>query len=260
MHNQSGLVPQVSVYAIDEATNPNAATTLAAVSHGVTHTGTSRRSRLTNREHMMLYSSHRRSGLVLVLVALSLTVLLGIVAIALDGGLLLDQRRCLQSAADAAALAAAIDLYKNYQTNNGLDPGGTAKASALSIANINGYTNNGTTNTVSVSIPPGSGNYAGKAGYAEVIIQYNQQRAFSAIFGSGNLAVSARAVAAGLLKPLTAGIIVLDPTSAGALTLNGNPSLTLNESGAIIVDSNNAATLQEPPSRAMPPLPHLSST
>lgn len=188
----------------------------------------------------MLHCTRRRSGVVIVLVALCLTAMLGIVAIALDGGLLLDDRRRIQAAADAAALAAAIDLYKNFPSNKGLDPNGTARASALSIANLNGYNNNGTTNTVTVSIPPGAGNYAGKAGYAEVNIQYNQQRAFSAIFGSATLPVSARAVAGGLLKPLNTGIIVLDPTSQGALNTVGNATIDIT-SGPVIVDSSNAA-------------------
>jgi Flp pilus assembly protein TadG len=69
----------------------------------------------------MVHASKRRSGAVIVLVALCLIAMLGIVAISLDGGFLLDQRRRLQSAADAAALAAAIDLYINYPTNNGLE-------------------------------------------------------------------------------------------------------------------------------------------
>ena len=46
----------------------------------------------------------------LVLFALSLTMLLGMVALALDGGNLLARRRRLQSAADAAALAAVAYL------------------------------------------------------------------------------------------------------------------------------------------------------
>lgn len=187
-------------------------------------------------------TSERRRGIVVVLVALCLTVLLGITAIALDGGLLLDQRRRLQAADDAAALAAAVDLYKNYALNNGLDKGGTAKSSALSIAAINGYNNNGTTNSVTVNIPPGSGNYAGQAGYAEVVVQYNQQRSFSAIFGSSNLPVTARSVARGQWVSVNAGIILLDPGATGALSAVGNASLKVNN-GSVIVDSTSASAV-----------------
>src|SRR6516165_7103865 len=105
----------------------------------------------------MWHNTKRRRGVVLVLLAICLTAMLGIVALAVDAGLIMDQRRRAQSAADAAALAAAVDLYKNYATNKGLDPGRTAKSSALSTAALNGYNNGGTTNSVTVNIPPGSG-------------------------------------------------------------------------------------------------------
>src|SRR5690349_10011994 len=155
----------------------------------------------------MRLRSTRRRGVVVVLVVLCLTALISIAAIALDGSLLLDQRRGAQAAADAAALAAAIDLYKNYPTNNGLDPNGTARASAFSVAAANGYKNDGTTSLVGVHIPPGSGNFAGKPGYAEALVTVNQQRGFSQIFGGGTIPIKARAVAGGLLKPLDKGII-----------------------------------------------------
>ena len=51
-------------------------------------------------------TTSQRHGAVLALVAVSLAIILGIVAIALDGGLLLDARRRVQAAADAAVDAA----------------------------------------------------------------------------------------------------------------------------------------------------------
>lgn len=142
----------------------------------------------------MRYGSKKRRGMIAVVVAVSLVVVFSVAAIALDGGLLLHNHRMVQSAADAAALAAANDLFANYNANQGADPSGTAKASALSTAKANGFNNDGETNTVTVNIPPRSGNFKGKAGYAEVIIQFNQKRGFSSIFGSGDLPVTARAV------------------------------------------------------------------
>lgn len=188
----------------------------------------------------MLYNGQPRRGVVIVLVAICLMALLGIVAIALDGGLLLDDRRRLQSAADAAALAAAVDLYKHYTTNNGLDKDGTAKASALSIAALNGYNNDGTSNIVTVNIPAKSGNYAGRPGYAEVSIQYNQQRGFSAIWGSSTIPVTARAVARGQWLSLDYAIILLNPTARGSLQASGNATLTVS-GGAVIVNSTDPA-------------------
>jgi hypothetical protein len=149
--------------------------------------------------------------------------MIGVAAIALDGGLLLDNHRRVWAAADASALAAADDLFRNYRTNKGLDPSGTATASALSTAAANGYSNDGVNSVVTVNIPPKSGSFVGKAGYAEVIIQFNQKRGFSGIFGSGNLPVTARAVAAGF--PGKIGILILHPHIQGALEIRGNVNL-----------------------------------
>jgi hypothetical protein len=173
-----------------------------------------------------------------------LTALLGVVAITLDGGLLLDDRWRGQAAADSAALAAAADLYGNFNQYQGLDKTGSAQKSALSVAAANGYSNDGTTSTVTVNIPPLTGDHAGKAGYAEVIVQYNQARNFSAIFSlfnknaTGTIPVTARAVARGLMQANSgAGIIVLDPTAQHALDVTGGGSVMV-KSGPIIVDSN----------------------
>jgi Putative Flp pilus-assembly TadE/G-like len=180
----------------------------------------------------------RRRGVVAVVVAMSMTMILGFVALVLDGGLLLDNHRSTQAAADAAALAAASDLYQHYGSNNGNDPSGTAAASALSTAAADGYTNDGTTSVVQVNIPPVSGSFSGRPGYAEVIVQYNQPRNFSAIWGSGAMPVSGRAVARGLWTAFGNGIILLDPTKKGSLDMTGNGNLTLN-GASIIVDSDN---------------------
>ena len=86
----------------------------------------------------MLYLTHsaaneKRRGTVAALVAVTITLLLGIVAITLDGGLLQDNKRRVQNAADGAALAAATVIYKNYpsiESSGVADPGGYAADAA----------------------------------------------------------------------------------------------------------------------------------
>ena len=56
-------------------------------------------------------SGARRRGISLVLVVVSLVALLGVLALSLEGGLLLSERRTAQATADAAAMAAAADFY-----------------------------------------------------------------------------------------------------------------------------------------------------
>jgi hypothetical protein len=192
----------------------------------------------------VMVNSKRRCGAVAVVVAVSLTAMLAIVAIVLDGGLLMDDRWHAQAAADAAALAASGDLYANYQSNLGLDLSGTAAKSALTTAKANGYNNDGITNTVTVNIPPLSGDHVGAPGYAEVIIQFNQARNFSSVYSlfnggaTGAIPVKARSVARGLMQANSgAGIIVLNPSAAKALDATGNGSVSVT-SGSIIVNSN----------------------
>jgi hypothetical protein len=199
----------------------------------------------------MRNKSEKRLGAVAAVVAICLVALISVVAISLDGGLLLDSRRRVQAAADAAALAAADDLFLNYGANNGLDPSGTAKASALATAAANGFKNDGDANGVNnpseanksyvvVNIPPvnpapWSGDHAGMSGYAEVIITFYQQRYFSGIFGSGNLPVSARAVAQGARGKI--GILILHPHLQGALEIRGN--VNLQNYGQLYSNSDN---------------------
>ncbi len=69
--------------------------------------------------------SHRvrsRRGNALAVTAVGLIPIIGVLAIVLDGGLLMIERRHAQAVADAAAYAAAGSLYKNYSTDKGLDP------------------------------------------------------------------------------------------------------------------------------------------
>jgi hypothetical protein len=152
----------------------------------------------------------------------------------------LENRRRVQAAADAAALAAADDLYINTPRNTGMDLPKTADQVARNIATANGYTNDPSgPATVVVNIPPLSGKFTGQAGYAEVIITYQQPRYFSGVIGTGTVAVKARAVARGQWVPFNNGIIILDPTSSGSLSANGNGNLKVLGS-SIIVNSNNS--------------------
>jgi hypothetical protein len=186
-----------------------------------------------------------RRGAVVVLVAVCLAVILAFVAIALDGGGLLERRRQAQATADAAALAAAEDLFRNYPKNKGLDPDGTAIARALAIAAANGFSGDGTQSTVTVRMSPQAylgGPNEGKTlpkGYVEVSVEYNQPRYFSAMLGSGNIAVPARAVARGKWEPSYVGIHVLDLHGSAALKASGESFSSVT--GASVIVNSDAA-------------------
>lgn len=184
-------------------------------------------------------SAPRRPAKVVVLVALSLTGMVGVTALAVDGGVLLDDQQQLQAATDAAALSAATDLFVNYPTNQGADPKGTAAQSAQTTAAANGFTNGNNGATVTVNIPPQSGTFSGQAGHVEVLIHYQQKRYFSNIFGNGSIAISARAVARGMQKPYAnAGILLLDPSGSGAYNNQGNGTIVTG--APILINSSSS--------------------
>src|SRR5262249_34675264 len=136
----------------------------------------------------------------------------------------------------------------HYQTNHGQDINGTAAASALAIAKANGYSNDGAQSMVTVRVSPAqpvqgdptitdsSGNL--KPGYAEVTVQYNEPRFFSALWGQGTIPIHARAVARGTWSVIVDGILLLDPSGTGALTAKGGGSFTVT-GASIVVNSGD---------------------
>jgi hypothetical protein len=163
-----------------------------------------------------------------------------VVALAVDGGMLLTERRRAQATADAAAMAAACVLYDYYPVDFGQGNVGNPSGAALAVASANGYTNDGVTSSVTVNIPPQSGIYAGLPSYAEVIVTYYQGRAFSSFLGTGTMPVRARAVSRGAWTDGNVGVLVLNYSGKGTLSDQGNGAFT--ESGAkVIVNSNSTS-------------------
>jgi Flp pilus assembly protein TadG len=186
----------------------------------------------------------RRRGAVAVLVALLLVVLLGITALVLDGGYARENVRRVQGACDAAALAAANQLFIHYPqivTSHywNYDPGGAAVTAGLANAATNGFPNDGNHSIVYVHVPPWTGPFAGRPGYASVGITYYQNRAFSRIWGAAAIPVRARAVARGRWSDSGKGIILLDPTSRASLNASGGGTIRVTGGAGVVVDSNH---------------------
>lgn len=194
-------------------------------------------------------SGSRRDGTVVVVAAVSMIAILSVVALSLDGGMMMDQRRQIQSASDAAALAGCDDLYSKWYTNKQYNPyygmdypqgtAGTARAAAMNAAKKNGFEDGVNGCTVIVNIPPKSGDHINLNGHVEVIISHNQKRFFSKIFGSSDVPIGARAVARGFRSSIQNAILVLNPTQKDAFNAGGNGAVTITGS-PIQVNSNNA--------------------
>ena len=188
-------------------------------------------------------SGSRRRGISLVLVVVSLVALMGVLAISLEGGLLLAERRNALATADAAAESAAADLYYHHYVNFGKDSAGTGKATALYVANLNGYDNDGVKNKVTVNIPPLSGPNVGRDSYVEVIVEYYHTRGFSALFGADKVPVRARTVAIGKPTAGEFGVLVLDPTLKSAFNANGGGNITVREVPVIVNSTSSEGSI-----------------
>jgi hypothetical protein len=85
---------------------------------------------------MLQYDARSRIGQVLVTVALALLVLVGIVALAVDGGNVYAERRKMQNAADAGALAGARALCLEHASTSVVET--TAQEYAIGLNGAHG--------------------------------------------------------------------------------------------------------------------------
>lgn len=153
----------------------------------------------------------RRSGKVLVLLAVLLPTLIGITGMVIDSGVMMSECRNLQHAADAAATAAAMKLSLGH-------------GAGVAVSTANDVVQNGNEMGeagVTVNIPPTSGPYAGAADHVEVFAEQQYESHLMRVFDGGiGRTMRARSVAG--VRDATAGaaIVILDPDPAD-LTLGG---------------------------------------
>lgn len=178
--------------------------------------------------------SHRRQGIMVVWLVLALAAIIGVVAIGLDGGRLLSERQHVQASADASALAAANSLFKGNSA-------GAATNAAIQMAASNGIANDGTNSVVTVNIPPLQGDFAGKAGYTEVIVSNRLNAAFSLIFGYNGLTVTARAVARGVMTGEVKGVYALQSSGADGVHVHDKGSINVVNAPVYVNSTDKSA-------------------
>src|SRR6266508_4260292 len=190
-------------------------------------------------------------GQALVLIALAAIGLFAVTGLAIDGGAKFSDRRHAQNAADAAALAGALD-WGNQSADPVYDADGNLasplnwKLKSLNIADQNGY--HGSTDVEvylcsehDASCGPG---YAGSAQYVQVILTSYVKTYFARVIGIYQTQNTVQAVA--LAKrggPLYEGnsIVALNPHSScpGSLLVGGTGTITL-DGGGILVNSSSS--------------------
>jgi uncharacterized membrane protein len=135
--------------------------------------------------HPVTASRSKQSGAVLLIVALGITVLLLFAGLALESGMLQLNTLRLQTATDAAAIAAARELARgNLQA---------MEAAARNDSALNGYPLS-PSNRIALYHPPRSGHYAGDASAVEVVASHSGAALLMALSGHRTTRVSARAV------------------------------------------------------------------
>ncbi len=174
-----------------------------------------------------------QSGSVLVYTALAMPVLLGVAGLSVDVALWHAQKRLVQTAADSAAVAGALELMRRQDAP---DYG----AAALHDAETNGY-NAAAGDAITVNYPPASGGYAGQTDAVEVTITRPIDGFLSGIVFSGMAQVSGRAVASADINDTC--VWALDPSSSAAVQVAGNAQVNLG--CGLFVNSSDSEALKQ---------------
>lgn len=164
-------------------------------------------------------SGFRKSqdGNTAIMFALTLPIVVGAAGLGVETGYWYFMDRELQTAADVAAYAAAVEK-RGGSTNSNID------AAALSEAEAHGF--NHATGSITVNHPPTSGTHQNSSS-VEVILSMPAERFFSAIYSTEEVTLHARGVAS-YSSGGDACILGLDPTAAGTVTFTGNALTMIN--------------------------------
>jgi Flp pilus assembly protein TadG len=183
-----------------------------------------------NRRGAMKYVEQfaEDSGQTLVVVALCMGVIMGFLGLAIDVGRLRYDQRNLQTAADAAAVAAGLEIRICGNKPNCA----AMQAAATAALNENGFTGStlltncasstSTDLTLTVNSPAcalGSNDpNTGKNNYVEVVVAKTERTYFARVLGFDNVKINARAES----ERAVGGpcIYALDPSGSSAITID----------------------------------------
>ena len=177
-----------------------------------------------------------RSGTSAVVIALSMTGLLGLAGLGTEVGMWYVSKRTMQAASDSAAFSAAMAKYNGESQT-------LFTAEAKSITGSYNFVDGTNNVTVTVNNPPTKGNYTADSNAIEVIITQQQPLVVSGLFLSGPTTVGTRSVAL-TGTPGTGCVLALDGASIDDIFNNGN--VNINLIGCDIYDnspSSSALTL-----------------
>ena len=189
-----------------------------------------------------------RRGSVAIQIGILMTVLIGMAGLGTEIPFLMFKHRQMQTAADSAALSAAVALSQGY-------PAITTEANGVAAAL--GFVNGTGNVTVTVNNPPKSGNYTSNSSAVEVIVTQPQTLKMAGLLGVSQYNLTARAVALSGSGSSTYCMLALDPIGSGwamaGVGLWGGVQLwmsgcgmAVNASGAGALTLSSGGTLAAP--------------
>jgi hypothetical protein len=166
-----------------------------------------------------------KSGAAMIYVAFALPVLLGVAALAVDVGFWYSNKRVAQSAADAGAIAGALEVMRlNQDPDRPPITEGDILNIALASGEDNGY-DAGEGDTIEVNYPPDSGGFIGAGDAVEVIIRQPADTYLAGILMKEEISVAARAVA--VVDVNDTCIWGLNPTEKNTVKISGGADVNL---------------------------------
>jgi hypothetical protein len=171
-----------------------------------------------------------RAGGMAVLIALGAPLVIGGAGLGVETGLWYVNKRRAQTAADAAAVAAALQIMRGQPR--------AMAASALADAERNGFSA-ALSDAITINHPPTSGPQTGDRRSVEVIVSREVRTMFAALFFRGGATIRARAVA-GVQTNGTACVLALDPTAHGTVAVQGNAHVSLR--GCLAAANSSSVT------------------
>jgi Flp pilus assembly protein TadG len=172
-------------------------------------------------------------GQAIILIVLSIVGLLGLTALAVDGGNAYSERRRAQNAADTTVLDAALAKLRGQN----LYTEGLARAASNKYVDSDPGAASSTPDiNVEIYNPPISGENAGKAEYIQAFITATIPTYFGKVIGIDTITNKVEAVARAkppIITPPFSGnaIVGLAPTECKAITYQGNANTTVTGGG-----------------------------
>jgi Flp pilus assembly protein TadG len=170
-------------------------------------------------------------GAIAIQVAVALPVLIGFTALGIEMTTLFVHQKRMQSAADAAVVAAGSTGLTTAQS----------LAAARAVAGTNGFVNGTNGTVVTLNTPPTSGTNISTQSAREVVISKPYPLYLAKLFADSPITVRTRSVAIPGRQSVGC-VLALSPSLSGAITINNNASVA-NSNCEIVANSTSSSAL-----------------